>query len=288
MKQSKKERTQQWLQDHHAEQWLRCIHCDAPLHFESYSLHCDNGHRFDGAKQGYYYLTTKQLLATKYDHALFEARRYVITKTGFYRTLHEVLIDFVNQYQPSVILDAGSGEGSHLAAITAAVKYGLTAIGVDLAKDGIQLSTTYNGSLLSLVSDLAYMPIADGQVNLILSILSPANYQEFNRILAPGGKVLKVVPNADYLVEIRQALQPYHDNPVEIYDNTQVIDVFQKAYPNSHIIRVHDDVRMDKQAKQMLVAMTPLAWQLSQAERQQVVEALPETITLDVSVLMNE
>ncbi|MBR7927711.1 methyltransferase domain-containing protein [Aerococcaceae bacterium zg-ZUI334] len=288
MKQSKKELTQQWLENHHAEKWLRCIHCGAPLQLEQYALICQNGHRFDGAKQGYYYLTTKQLIATKYDQALFDARRYVITQTPFYRALHTFLVDYVRQHQPTIVLDAGSGEGSHLAYIEDKAEYALTAIGIDLSKDGIQLATAYNGKQLSLVGDLAHMPIGDSQVDLILSILSPANYQEFNRLLSASGKVLKVVPNTDYLIEIRQALQPYHESPMEMYDNTQVIEVFQKAYPKCQIMRVYDHVSLDKKAKQMLVAMTPLAWQLSDEERQLVVEVLPDKMTLDVSVLMSE
>ncbi|MDZ7835836.1 MAG: hypothetical protein U5K84_11455 [Alkalibacterium sp.] len=37
--------------------------------------------------------------------------------------------------------------------------------------------------------------------------MSPSNYEEFDRLLKPGGRVIKVIPGEDYLKELR-ALQP--------------------------------------------------------------------------------
>lgn len=56
------------------------------------------------------------------------------------------------------------------------------------------------------VADLANLPIADQSVAVIMNILSPANYQEFKRVLVDDGLIIKVVPRSDYLAELREAI----------------------------------------------------------------------------------
>ena len=41
------------------------------------------------------------------------------------------------------------------------------------------------------------------EFDVILNILSPANYAEFTRLLKPDGLFVKVVPENDYLKELR-------------------------------------------------------------------------------------
>ena len=59
----------------------------------------------------------------------------------------------------------------------------------------------------------------------ILNLFSPSNYQEFDRILKPGGQVIKVVPAASYLKELRQAFYP-DDSAKQVYSNERVVDKF--------------------------------------------------------------
>ncbi|MCF7523791.1 methyltransferase domain-containing protein [Levilactobacillus brevis] len=82
------------------------------------------------------------------------------------------------------------------------------AIGFDLSKPGINLATQLASGAFFCVADLAQMPFANQQFTAILDLFSPSAYQEFNRVLAPGGQLLKVIPNADYLIELRQAIFP--------------------------------------------------------------------------------
>src|SRR5690606_40580058 len=54
-----------------------------------------------------------------------------------------------------------------------------------------------------IVADLANLPIATTSIDYILNILSPSNYAEFDRLLKKEGKLIKVIPNSDYLKELR-------------------------------------------------------------------------------------
>lgn len=285
---SKKEYAQQWLKQHSVEQWSQCIHCGQSLRLGNYSLYCNNGHQFDSAKQGYYYLTTKQLTATKYDKHLFNARRSIIMNSPFYDALHQYLKNFFDTLTDGIVIDAGSGEGSHLAKIIDKKTSLITALAFDLSKEGIQLSTQYNSTIFSAVSDLANLPIKNQMVDIILSILSPANYQEFQRILKPTGKVIKIIPNNDYLKEIREGLSIYGINDKQEYDNQQVIAVFAKNFPKFQAHRIVERVDLNDLQKAYVLEMTPLAWNLSIEQRKHLLAYLSNKITLDVTILVSQ
>lgn len=289
MKFSKKQLTVQWLQNWPIEDWGACIHCGLPLFQEDSSFVCPHNHRFDGAKQGYYYLSKTKLSPTKYDKELFNARRHVIQDTALYGALHRQFDAIISNHLtkvPKLVIDAGSGEGSHLMRMRQYLPDSTAFIGADLAKDGIQLATEYNGAIFSMIADLANLPIQEEKAEIVFSILSPANYQEFKRILKPQGLIIKVIPNADYLVEVREALAQYHLTEQTVYDNSKVMEVFTHHFPNHHRYLVQDKVDFSYQDKQALLKMTPLAWQLSEAQKEQLVHSLSNQITLDCTVLV--
>ena len=75
------------------------------------------------------------------------------------------------------------------------------------------------------VADLTNLPFEDQQFNTILNIFSPSHYQEFQRVLADDGEILKIVPQENYLKELRQAFYP--DQPEkQQYSNERVVAKF--------------------------------------------------------------
>ena len=90
-------------------------------------------------------------------------------------------------------------------AIHSQLRTGSVGIGIDLAKEGIAAASKAYPGIIWSVADLAAMPFADAQIDAILNILSPANYAEFNRLLKPGGIVVKVVPESGYLTGIARS-----------------------------------------------------------------------------------
>src|SRR5699024_8950783 len=81
-----------------------------------------------------------------------------------------------------------------------------TRMGLDVSKEGVIMAAKNYKDTIWLVGDLANTPIGDGSCQVILNIFSPANYMEFKRVLAPNGLVVKVVPRANYLKELREVL----------------------------------------------------------------------------------
>ena len=276
---SKKAKTVAWLH-HHASFRLQCIHCKQRLHVKDNHLVCDKGHQFDMNKQGFYFMAHRSVDA-KYDRELFEARRQIICETKFYDKLHQQLFQLLNHYdRPLTIVDAGCGEGSHLAMLSRLLNKTPTAIALDLSKPGIQQASDYAGEMLPVVADLANLPIANQQVDVLLSLLSPANYEEFKRVLKIGGALIKVIPNLDYLKEIRCLV-----SESESYSNETTASVFRKHFGQVEEIRVKDHVYFTLEERRALMQMTPLTWDLSESKRQALLMELPEYITLDLTIL---
>ncbi|MEG0766287.1 MAG: methyltransferase domain-containing protein [Clostridia bacterium] len=197
---------------------------------EKGSFHCAKGHCFDMARKGYVNFAPNQK-QTQYDTALFAHRRAVFA-AGCYaevaHTLGQWVLRETTRRASFRVLDAGCGEGYYTDALAQndamAAKGHL--FGVDLAKEAIQLATGYSSPAHWLVGNLANLPFSEGSFDVVLDVLTPANYEEFFRVLRPDGVLIKVVPGSDYLREIRDqvAEQLVHKQ----YANDRVIDYLEQ------------------------------------------------------------
>src|SRR5699024_3874054 len=97
----------------------------------------------------------------------------------------------------------------------------------DISKEGINLAAATYEEIFFLVADLAHSPFSADSFDTILNILSPSNYQEFKRILKPGGLLIKVVPGADYL----KASRPHGQRENNVYSNPDVGYKFSEHFP---------------------------------------------------------
>src|SRR5690625_2298581 len=223
------------------ESMFACSICQSSMKVsELKSLICSNNHAFDFTKQGYVNLLTHPP-KTKYSKDLFEARRTIIADDGLFDPLTEKIAEFLKQTNAVTLLDTGCGEGSHLVNICDQIRSDemkpVTGTGIDIAKEGIFTAAKNYPGMIWTVADLANTPFKDNQFDVILNILSPSNYAEFNRLLRADGLVIKVVPQSGYLKEIREAL---FDEPAkQDYSNIETVDRFNENF------RIVDSLRVD-------------------------------------------
>lgn len=234
---------------------------------------CAGNHSFDVAKQGYINFMTKPV-QSMYSKELFEARHDIIS-SGLYDELQNRLAELAIG---SHFLDTGCGEGSHLARITAK-KNGATGIGIDIAKEGIMAAAKFYPGFIWCVGDLAKSPYNRESFDTIFNILSPANYDEFKRLLKPKGKVIKVVPHEGYLKELRQ--QAFAHSEKENYSNEQTVTRFQESFQHVEVERLTYTKPLSQELVPKLLEMTPMGWHIE--NRNDIV--LTE-ITIDVMVLI--
>ena len=255
--------------------FLRCPVCEASLRLPqgAGSLSCKNNHSFDVARQGYLNLFLGAQ-NSQYDRDLFVARQKVFA-AGVYDPLVAVvaqLMDRLNLKAPC-ILDAGCGEGSFLAKISEYLG-GSKLIGLDLARDGIRLATSHGAPVMWLVADLAQLPLEAASVDLLLNVLSPANYGEFRRVLKPEGTLIKVLPGEDYLVEIRERLPG-----LTPYSNQEVLGKFVDQIHVEECLPLQYHVGVTEELWAAMVQMTPLS------RKREILGDRPGRLTIDLQIL---
>lgn len=287
---NKKERSARAVSQ--VEELLQCPICqEAMTVVDVKSLICNNQHTFDFAKQGYLNLLGRQS-NDQYDKKLFDARQQIITETVLYGSLHTEVVKVIRKYQglkdePLVILDAGSGEGSHLQKmLDERVGEQTVAIGLDIAKEGIVKAAKEYIEPIWLVGDLANIPLADASVDVIFNMLSPANYEEFNRILADDGMIVKIIPRAHYLTELREVM--FADRPQKTYSNEDTLALFHKHFELLESIPFQHQQSLSEAAMLNLLHMSPLGWNANEAQIDAFLQRDSSMITIDVELLIGK
>lgn len=251
---------------------MQCPICSHDLYFKG-QLHCENNHGFDLSKTGYINLCN-QPDDLKYTKNLFEHRHKIMGDLMFYKPLVDLIENEINE--DHLMLDAGCGEGSLLNQIKS---NGIKA-GIDLSKQGIQHAAKHYRKSLWMIADLAKIPFHDDTVNVLLSILSPANYQEFKRVLAPAGLFIKVIPGGDYFKEIR-----LHQN-LQAHDNSLVLKRFKEEFEKFEQKELYYEIEVDQETRQSLLIMSPLAWNMSSVQKQDYLENGSDILTINLVVLI--
>lgn len=264
---------------------FKCPVCDNSfIEQTNNSIVCPNNHSLDISKKGTIQFINHKV-STEYDGLMLESRRRIIQAGFFDGILHKVAELMDNN--PQNIIDVGSGEGMPLKRLMAFRKNIDSAIGFDISKPGVNLSTSeLTENRFFCIADLANLPFNDQSIDVILDLFSPSAYNEFNRIASKGGHLIKIVPNSHYLFELRKLLYG-DDNPNSSYDNQKVVELFMKHYPNAKSYPVSYKFELPSELRNDLMIMTPLHWghnakQLSETEIQTLTE-----ITVDVTILDN-
>lgn len=252
---------------------LRCPKCKGRVTVAENSLLCESGHRYDFAAKGYLNVAPNAH-ASRYDKTLFEARRRILNGT-LYSDVVEAIQRQVNAFVPSawIAVDCGCGEGTFLWKLGGAKKL----VGIDLSKDAIRMAASGGNPLLWMVADLTSLPFSEESVDVLYNILSPAHYGEFSRVLSKDGILVKVIPNASYLGEIRALVKAD-----SIYSNEKVLLHLRERFSVIDEARITKTHPITETEAQDFLRMTPLLFGLDPSKAD--VSKLG-TMTVDVTVV---
>lgn len=266
--------------------FFKCSICDEKLKRGYKTLACENNHTFDIAKEGYSNLILGHK-KSKYDKKLFIARRELNDSSNLYSILISKIIEIIKKYEIKTknnVIDVGTGEGYILNEISKSFLGGNEFLGIDIAKEGVKKAAKSYKNINWLVADLADIPVMNGNVDFLINVLSPSNYDEFKRVLDKEGKLIKIIPNSDYLKEIRNIVFSNHKN--KDYDNSDVIDLFEANFNKIEMIDISYKVKLNKEELNKLLDMTPLTWNLSDVEKEGIIKKNLSEITMSFKVLV--
>lgn len=266
-----------------AQHWelFQCPICHQKMRATDSGLLCNQGHRFDVSKKGTVYFLQRQI-NTDYDQQMFAPRQRMI-KSGMYQPLIDQLKTLLSPQE--TVLDVGCGEGSFLNAVMEDRL--AVSVGFDISKEGVYLATNQEVDAFWCVADLTDLPFAENSFSTLLNIFSPSNYQEFSRVLKPGGQLLKVIPGADYLRELREAFYP-EDPEKQRYSNQPVLEKFKQVYPEvvqapiRYVFEIPENRRLD------LLEMSPLEWGVDPEIKAKLKEEPLSAITIDLLLLIGK
>lgn len=253
-----------------------CPKCREALKVEGKSLKCSNRHTFDFSKKG----TVNFVLGygeENYGMEMLEARQS-ISRAGIFNGILDTLLGEIRASgkKDIRILDAGCGDGSQLEYLADKLKReGIESslIGIDISKDGIAIAGRSESDILFMVADLSSLPFKDRSFDFVLNVFSPSNYKEFRRVLKDDGILLKVVPERDYLIELREAFA------LKDYSNEEIVRHMEENMSVLKRSRVSYSFPIGSQ-KENLLKMTPLLWGKEPPKE----VALGDGITVSVSV----
>lgn len=241
--------------------FFACPFCQQALFLSENSLKCKNKHSFDLAKLGYVNLAPQVKQSKAYDKSNFQNRQLIL-EAGFYQPILKKLLEILSSLpQHDNLLDIGCGEGYYARNLQAQLP-DKHIYAFDLSKESIQLAAKSDHILAVnwFVGDLAHIPIQDTSMDVILDIFSPANYQEFQRVLRKNGLLIKVIPNNQHLQEIRSIVAEQLTNTN--YSNHKIIEHFEEAFTITNSYDVAATFSLRENEKAALLHMTPLLFNI--------------------------
>ncbi len=258
---------------------LTCPICQQALHAADNGVRCADGHSFDRARQGYLNLLPVQHKNSRDpgdNAAMVDARRRFL-EAGHYAPLARRLAELAAERQPNHWLDIGCGEGYYTARIADALP-DADGFALDISREAIKRACKRAPQLEWLVASMARVPLADASCELLASVFSPLDWQEAQRLLTPGGGLLRMGPTREHLLELRQKLY----DQVRDYDDEKHLSLVPDGMRHAHGETLTFMLAVETpQARADVLAMTPHGWRAS-AERRAAVIKQPLEVRVSI------
>ena len=246
---------------------LMCPVCREQLKLNERTWRCDNQHSYDVAKQSYVNLHVVQHKHSKNPGDTPESvqARRAFFSAGHYAPLQQAVVEKIRELRIENLLDIGCGEGYYTNAMQQEV---LQCVGVDIAKNAVQVAAKSNKDVTWVVATGATLPVHDASIDLCTSLFSPIPEQEILRVLKPQAYLMVVTPAPEHLYAMREALfeevKPHepHKFVEQLSEHFNLVD---DNVVSASMISAQQDLKN-------LIAMTPYAYKVK-AERRESLEA---------------
>lgn len=266
---------------------LICPNCGQPIHklTEERVYKCGNNHSFDIAKQGYTNLLMSNQKKSNHpgeSKEMIRIRREFLDK-GYYEPVSNEINHVMNTYLSShhgTVLDLGCGEGYYLNRMEQFFldeKKELDYYGLDISKEAVRLAGIRNKATLWVVASNFLTPFKSKSIDVLLSVFSPISDEECERVIADDGCFIRVLPNANHLIELREIIYDKLEERREGKINSQNLACVHES-------KVNYTINLEQEDLLKLLQMTPHYWKTSQENKKKVLEISELTVTIDMNV----
>lgn len=219
-----------------AQDVLRCPHCAASIKIDAAVAKCDAGHSFDIARQGYVNFLMKQTFIKNADTAaMIEARQKMHARPFFQNLAQQIAQVFEGLCQDvslPVIIEPGGGTGFYAQVATEVLRSAVV-VSFDISVHAAKVCARQSNRIAAVVADVWQpWPIGEKSADVVLSVFSPRNFAETERVLRSDATLIVVAPEDHHLVELRSrfnALSIQYDKSETIsaaLENFTMIDRF--------------------------------------------------------------
>lgn len=250
---------------------------------------CSNNHSYDIAKEGYVNLLISNQKRSKNpgDSKEMVLARIDFLNRGYYKKLSDKINEKIVQYlikqskEEYNILDLGCGEGYYLINLKNYMddkKMQANYYGIDVSKDAVKYAGKSNKDCIWAVGNNFNIPIKDKSVDCILSVFSPIDINECNRVLKDDGIFVRILPRTDHLIELRNIIY----SEVHLNEKVYTASVEENEYVEEDNITFK--IELNKEEILSLLKMTPHYWK-STPENKEKLEAYESlNITIDMRI----
>lgn len=247
----------------------RCPVCHKILNKVENTYKCENNHSLDIASKGY----VNMLLANQ-RHSINpgDSKEMILSRVKFlecdyYHFLRKTILEIIIKYAKKDefnFADLACGEGYYTNYIHQMLneKFKVNTIGVDISKFAI-IEACKKQRALKLsnidycIGNLMNLPFLDNSFHFMLNCFALLDEKEFNRVLENEGYFIRVLPDADHLLGIKEVL---YENV--IYNVMKEKDL--KGFKLIDEIHIKDDITLkSKDEIYNLFTMTPYYYKSS-------------------------
>ena len=213
---------------------------------------CNNNHTYDIAKEGYVNLLISNQKNSKNpgDSKEMVLARLDFLSKGYYSVLSDKINEMIlnclkqNNLDKFNILDLGCGEGYYLTNLKSYMdKKNIKAnyYGMDVSKEAVRYASKTNKDCIWAVGNNFHIPSSDKSIDCILSVFSPIDIDECNRVLKDDGVFIRVLPRTNHLIQLRNIIYS------EVHLNEKVYKA--SAEKNEYVkeSNVTFDIKLDKE-----------------------------------------
>ncbi len=241
-------------------------------------LCCPAGHSFDVSAKGYVNLLPPSAGAHGDNRDMVRSRRDLLNSGVYAPFRQEVSALLAQLTENAVIWDSGCGEGYYTSAAVECNR-GYTVYGSDLSIAALAEAHKREASLHLVAASSYALPVDDASCDAVLCLFAPEAWEEFRRILKPGGILILGIPGKRHLFGMKELLYdtPYENAPQNSQPDGFTLIENRRVYYSADL---HDPTQI-----RSLFEMTPYAYRTSASGKARLFSADTLTTELDFHLL---